>query len=670
MIPRACQRESVWLIGLAALACGEPSSEQLPPLGEVVVFVDTDAPVPDFVDRLRVDLFDETGRWLESRDIARTSAADWPASFSLFTRDEKSSRQVLVRARGYLEGRVRDYHGESFQDRAPYVEPWAADTLPELCADVPELVLGQELTLRRGTRTLTGYVQDPTPDGAPSDWIPECGIQMVGGAVAARLNVQTAGEYRLETTNVRPTGFGAGDTNLFIRSDCRDAASQIACADDISRDAFAPNYLARLVVQLEPGSYTVISGAYVATPSDVTLRADLAANWDDAPAAPPEEPLGSLPRLVSDDVDVTPRQEPEPLVTIDRLALVTLVPGQKQSASIVLRTACAGQMAKLSGAASDAEMVLAEAESCIDTEGQRLPVIPEVLSSWSRTPPPSLGGTFVPGDPCPEGAATGGAVCIPAGTFVFGSPVHRSAPLGTTPEHLAVMNRFWLDETEVTVGRWRAALASGFESPNGTPIENDGPLGEESYVSYCTFGSTPMVEPREDFPLTCVDWQAARAFCRFEGGDLPTEAQWQYAVSRAGQSYEVDELCDQAAPSNSEPAPPSACQLGTRTKAVTDPSLAVDVTALGVRSLIGNVSEWSLDGFYALDEDCWNGASLTDPLCWEENAPLRTAVGGSWQNPYNAWRFPVDPLGDIYSAQVNLGVASIGFRCAYPDEPR
>lgn len=54
--------------------------------------------------------------------------------------------------------------GERFHERKPYVEPCAADTLAELCANLPELVLGEELTLRHGSRTLSGANPNQAPD--------------------------------------------------------------------------------------------------------------------------------------------------------------------------------------------------------------------------------------------------------------------------------------------------------------------------------------------------------------------------------------------------------------------------------------------------------------------------------------------------------------------------
>jgi formylglycine-generating enzyme required for sulfatase activity len=645
------------LLGVALPGCGEREAEQLPPFGELVLSIDTDAPVPALVSRLRIDVFSEGGSWLESRDIARNNLDDWPVSFSLYTRDERTPRTVLVRLRGYPEGRLRDYHGERFHERAPYVEPWVASTLRELCANVPELVLGQDLTLRRGNRPLTSYVPRPTGD--------QCWAQAAGGVVAAQLRVTEAAEYRIETTRVVPT-YGTSDPNLFIRSDCRDARSELACVDDISITPL--NLLSRIVMRLEPGSYTVMSGALYDAPSDVTLRADLAASWVEPQRdAPPPAPL-ELPRRIEDGVDVTPLSEPQPLITIDRLALLTLVPGQKKQATVVLRTACSGQMSKLSRAASNADPVPTEAETCIDTEGERAPLHPQ--EPWSAAPTASLAGTFAFGDRCPSESSPALPVCIPGGTFVLGSPIHRRKPLSTTPERFAVMNRFWLDRTEVTVGRWRSALGKRFVSPSWTPLQNNRPLVGDGFEGRCTFSASANSagQSREDFPLNCVDWYAARAFCQFQGGDLPSEAQWQYAATKAGRTFEIDNLCD---PSPGSAPSPTLCREppDQQVRSLDDPSLADDVTPLGVRGLVGNVSEWTLDAFQSLDSRCWDAASLIDPLCWEEQAPERTSVGGNGLDPYDLWRTPVPAGGDPKTPPVNAGSYTVGFRCAYEEAP-
>jgi formylglycine-generating enzyme required for sulfatase activity len=94
--------------------------------------VDTDLPAPRLAGRLRIDLYDAEGRWFETRDLARPNANDWPLSFSVYTEEVEAAR-VWVRLRVYPEGKVRDYHGERFQDW-PLVlaEPGEGNGLPRL----------------------------------------------------------------------------------------------------------------------------------------------------------------------------------------------------------------------------------------------------------------------------------------------------------------------------------------------------------------------------------------------------------------------------------------------------------------------------------------------------------------------------------------------------------
>ena len=698
----------VWLLTACATACGKLDRKELPTYGEVVVAIDTDAPVPQFVSRLRIDLFDDRGTWFASRDVGRPSRGDWPASFSLYTTDERSPRTVLVRARAYLEGRLRQYRGERHLDRRPYVEPHVPQSLDELCADLPTLALGPELTLRHGSKTLTSYIPDRRPPSAPADWKPTCGHDVVGGAVAARLVITAEDDYRVATTRYDPPSSRNFDTSLFIRTDCRDPSTQIACADDQDPDkaalyrsltATSADFLASTVVHLEPGTYTVMAAGYYEEAAEITLRADHAASWGHLELPPPrDEPGGSLPRLVSDGKDITPTEEPEPLVTIDRLVRIEITPGQKHLASIVLRTSCAGWMARLSAAGSDEGPILAEAQTCIDTEGQMVPLRAEPLSTWTGAPPMTSVGELPFGESCPASTTSPGAVCIPAGMFVLGSPATADLT-NTVPERFALVNRFWLDRTEVTVGRWRAALKAGFVSPDETAFANDDRLlegvGQDALLHLqqgCTFSSAPnpMGQPREDFPVTCVTWRAARALCQFQGGDLPTEAQWEYAAAKAGRTFETSfpwgeqdqaPSCDQAVFGRViDPIAPVGSQVCSKKgepvgpAAVTDPAAMRDVTALGVEGLGGNVSEWVLDSHYDFDSPCWNGAKQVDPLCWDDDATAKAARGGSFTGSgpllQATFRIDHDPFGLTSEPYKSYGFRDVGLRCAYREEPR
>lgn len=83
---------------LLAVATGlagcRPQSTAPPPLGEAVLVVDTDLPVPALAGRLRVDLFTTDGTWYAARDLALPHASDWPASFAVALADGEAARDV------------------------------------------------------------------------------------------------------------------------------------------------------------------------------------------------------------------------------------------------------------------------------------------------------------------------------------------------------------------------------------------------------------------------------------------------------------------------------------------------------------------------------------------------------------------------------------------------
>src|SRR5690606_25286452 len=90
-------------------------------------------------------------------------------------------------------------------------------------------------------------------------------------------------------------------------------------------------------------------------------------------------------------------------------------------------------------------------------------------------PEPSVVGSFSAA-PCPEDAG-GERVCIPGGAFILGSQELFLVPdLPALPERVVQHERFWLDRHEVSVGRYRAALASGFVPPT-PPNEQNQELG-------------------------------------------------------------------------------------------------------------------------------------------------------------------------------------------------
>jgi formylglycine-generating enzyme required for sulfatase activity len=375
-----------------------------------------------------------------------------------------------------------------------------------------------------------------------------------------------------------------------------------------------------------------------------------------APGVVAELPGDDLPRLTKDGQDVTPKEEPTPLVTVDRLLRVHVVPGKRGRASVVLRTECIGTMADLAGE-----------RSCVDTEGALVPLEDAPLAADMTIPRESVVGSFVPPGTCssPPRASTGlfdDDVCVDGALTFVGVPYGQGLIADRGVEIPAILSPFFLDRYEVTVGRFRAAIAAGFEAGDD-PVANDGDLRIEpdvdGSVGLCTWSSAPR--GRESYPLNCVSPTVARAFCRFVGGDLPTEAQWTYAAVIAGRPARTPYPwgretpdCDRAIIGR---IPEGECASRPFGPTAVDGAPGDASLGLGIIGMHGNVEEWTRDAFHRLYEGCLYGASLHDPLCEDAKAPARTVGGVS---------FAQSTLShDQRQSAAKADVASyVGFRCA------
>jgi formylglycine-generating enzyme required for sulfatase activity len=382
--------------------------------------------------------------------------------------------------------------------------------------------------------------------------------------------------------------------------------------------------------------------------------------------------------------DITPPTEPEPLLAIDRLVQVTLRPSARVSASILLQGACAGTMADR-----------ANAMTCVDTGGQLVAVTDEPTSTDLTLPTASAVGSFhgqplpCTVSPRPGHTASDGTplhdeeVCVPGGMFVFGDPsLFGNGEVDDVPERIAILPPMLLDKYEVTVARWRDALAHGFAPVTTGPFANDTPIDrsnpDEGSLRFCTWSSAPM--GREEYGVNCITWAPARAFCQWLGGDLPTEVQFEYAASAVGRADKtrypwggddairptckravwghgnqqgINDECN-ANMVDTGPLPVTAADYdgGDRT-----PPVDSDPTHYIV-DLGGNYAEWMVDAFASLQANCWASAPLDSPTC-QANHPLRRANrGGDWR---------LEDLNLIVSAR-SFGPGTnaspeVGFRC-------
>jgi formylglycine-generating enzyme required for sulfatase activity len=651
------------LFALVGAVLGLASCE-LTPHGEVLVVVDGDLPLT-LANRLRVDVFDANGVWYLSRDVGLPDARDWPASFSVYAGEHTDDRVVYLRLRAYPAGATRDYRGERHQPRQELRTPTVATSVDALCAGAPILEVGGVVTLRRGREPFIGPLTGETLCDQ---------VGTVVGSAAVAFDIPKSGVYTVGLLGTLPEGGSPypsrfHQTTLQLRTRCDLGETGIACTTGI-HSLTPPDQtweLPRFTQWFAPGRYYLVTGGGVfsqaptdlviglATPAEFSRLSAIAEPWD-----APNDPAPIDVQLKGG----SPATEPLPTATVDRLVKLRIRYGVRDRVRVVLHGACAGAMSKL----GDDHVDFAVARTCIDdpsalanpSEELSVPVLPARVAR-----------TFGQGLPCPPAVDGSTRVCVPGGAFLMGgyTPRDTAAPVRT-----AAVSTFWMDRYEVSIGRFRAALAAGLVLG---PF--DRPIAQASTGDFWT--EAPGTH--EGHPVTLLNWYAARAFCVHEGGDLPTDAQWEYAAGAAGRTTQTTypwgfdlPTCD----CTDLPTPCHRIVMGRRpgpyieipgcTKAGnavlgSDPVDSIggengDETPLGIVGMAGNAAEWTLDAFEPYDGRCWRAAGVMDPGCFDEHGVLRDQRGagfmGSLLNAVAFGRLPQEP-GEQWS--------NVGFRCAY-----
>ena len=252
-------------------------------------------------------------------------------------------------------------------------------------------------------------------------------------------------------------------------------------------------------------------------------------------------------------------------------------------------------------------------------------------------------------------------VAIPSGEFYMGGRPGDVAdlPAGDSivyqaerPLHRVRISGFYMDEYEVTVGQYRAFLASlsatGDISANlhpDQPPEVDHSRGRTGdYLA-------------DDQPVRGASWFSAYAYCKWAGKRLPTEAEWEYAArgndgvyrkypwGNNGVHWEQIWFANLRSDADGHPG---AAPVG---------SYPDGVSYFGVLDLAGNTSEWVQD-WYSPDYYQTVPAGATDPQ-GPVTGDARVVKGGGYQSHWH----------DVRSAARGFGAPHEsdrirGFRCA------
>jgi formylglycine-generating enzyme required for sulfatase activity len=191
----------------------------------------------------------------------------------------------------------------------------------------------------------------------------------------------------------------------------------------------------------------------------------------------------------------------------------------------------------------------------------------------------------------------------------------------------ATVSAFRLDKFEVTVRRFRAFVDAGMGTLQDPPMLGAGAHPNIAGSGWDTSWSaglmtdsdelrrslkcdqtyqtwTDQPADNDDRPINCLTWYEAMAFCAWDGGYLPTEAEWNYAATGGGLQRALpwsmpSENLDLDGDFTSYRIGPDCVGDGMPGCAVTD-LVVVGTKPMGdgrwgQSDLAGNVNEWTLD---------------------------------------------------------------------------
>jgi len=237
---------------------------------------------------------------------------------------------------------------------------------------------------------------------------------------------------------------------------------------------------------------------------------------------------------------------------------------------------------------------------------------------------------------------------IPAGKAPIG---RNDEALDARPQHIVALDAFLIDKYLVTNRMFSQFLNEmGNQTEGGTKWYDDMAKNARLKLSG---NSWFVMRTFSEHPIVSVSWYGATAYCRWAGGRLPTEAEWEkaargmddriYPWGNQPPSYEV---------ANFQGYQVSTSPVGTFPKGA---------SIYGLLDMAGNVWEWVSDWY---GHDYYAHSLLINPH-GPDKGVTKVMRGGSW--------FNIDRhLKVSYRSYCNPATrtANLGFRCVVNPEKK
>ncbi|OGR01901.1 MAG: hypothetical protein A2284_04375 [Deltaproteobacteria bacterium RIFOXYA12_FULL_61_11] len=220
-------------------------------------------------------------------------------------------------------------------------------------------------------------------------------------------------------------------------------------------------------------------------------------------------------------------------------------------------------------------------------------------------------------------------VPIPNGSFQMGQEEIA------TPVHQVTLSAYMMLKYEVTAGEYKACVDAGVCTYNGSTSGDN--------YTYNRTGN-------EAHPINEVNWYEARTYCQWLDGDLPTEAQWEYAARGSdGRTYPWGNESPEVTKLNYNG------NVGITTPVQNYP---MGVSPFGLHDMAGNVWEWVADWY-----GNYSSEALVDPV-GPESGTGRGLRGGSYDSD-NVYVRAAERGSNFLPGSRDYRV---GFRCAAPQD--